>query len=69
MVVGNGVSGSVASGTGMGAGYGISSVVGSLMGGVEVAATGSSCGFGSASSRGLLGSTTVSLGASLSPGS
>ena len=69
MVVGKGVSGAVASGAGMGAEFGVSSVAGSLMGGAEVAATGSSCGFGSASSRGLLGSTTVSLGASLSPGS
>ena len=49
-VVGKGVSGSVASGTGMGMESGVSPVVGSLMGGVEVAATGSSCGFGSASS-------------------
>ena len=48
MVVGKGVSGSVASGTWMGAGYGISSVVGSLTGAAE--ATGSSCGFGPASS-------------------
>ena len=61
MVVGKGVSGSVASGTWMGAGYGISSVVGSLTGGAEVATTVSSCSFGSASSRGLSGSSTVSI--------
>ena len=50
MVVGKGVSGAVASGAGMGAEFGVSSVAGSLMGGAEVAATGSSCGFGFASS-------------------
>ena len=69
MVVGEGVSGAVVSGIGMGALSGVSSAADLLTGGAEVAATGSSCGFGSASSRGLLGSTTVSLGASLSPGS
>ena len=52
--------GDVAFGTGMGAGSGVSSIVDSLTGGVEVAATGSSCGFGSASSRGLSASSTVS---------
>ena len=50
MVVGKGVSGSVASSTGMGTESGVSSVAGSLTGGVEVDVTGSSCGFGSASS-------------------
>ena len=61
LVVGKGVSGSVASSTGMGTESGVSSVAGSLTGGVEVDVTGSSCGFGSASSRGLSGSSTVSI--------
>ena len=49
-VVGKGVSGSVASDTGMGTESGVASVVGSLSGGVEIAAAGSSYGFDSASS-------------------
>ena len=49
-VVGKGVSGFVASDTGMGTVSGVSSVVGSLSGGVEVAFVGSPCGLGSASS-------------------
>ena len=52
--------GDVAFGTGMGAGSGVSSVANSRMGGIEVAATCSSCGFGSASSGGLSGSSTIS---------
>ena len=59
MVIGKGVARAGASGTGMGAGSGVSSAVDSLTGGAEVVATGSSCGFGSASSRGLSGSSTV----------
>ena len=49
-VVGKGVAASVVLGMGMGPESGVSSVVGSLTGGVEVAATGSSCVFGPASS-------------------
>ena len=49
-VVGKGVAASVVLGMGMGPESGVSSVVGSLMGGVEVAATDSSCGSGPASS-------------------
>ena len=60
MVVGKGVSKVVVSAIGVGAEFGVSSVADSLTGAAEVAATGSSCGFGSASSRGLSGSTTVS---------
>ena len=48
--VGKGVPESVALGMGMGPESGASSVVDLLTGGVEVAATGSSCGFGPASS-------------------
>ena len=60
MVVGKGVSVAEVSGTRVGAESVVSSVAGSLMGGVKVAATVSSCGFSSPSSRGLSGSTTVS---------
>ena len=49
-VIGKGVVASVALGMEMDPGSGVSSVVGSRTGGVEVAATGSSCGFGPASS-------------------
>ena len=45
-----GVAASVALGMGMGPESGVSFIVGSLTGGVEVAASGSSCGVGPASS-------------------
>ena len=47
-VVGKGVAASVVLGMGVGLDSGVSSIVGLLMGGAEVAATGSSCGFGPA---------------------
>ena len=49
-VVGKGVAASVVLGMTMGPESRFSSIVGLLMGGAEVAATGSSCGFGHASS-------------------
>ena len=56
-----GVAASMASGMGMDPESGASVSVGSLTGGAEVASTGDSCGVEPASSRGLSGSSTVSI--------
>ena len=58
-VIGTGVAASVASGMGMGLESEVSFIVSSLTVGVQVAATGSSCGVGPSSSGGLSGSSTV----------
>ena len=60
VVVGEEAVGGVASCTGMGVGSDVPSVVGSPLGGVGFVTINSSCGFDTASSRGLSGSSTVS---------